>query len=129
MPRSKRKESAPPPVITLGPLTIDRDRALFTRAETVVQLTPKESLLLWTLMAHANQVMSRADLMHHVWQTDYVDDTRTLEVHIHWLRKKIEPDPRHPAYLHTMRGQGYVFIWPAPDDPAPMDDLRVAVDD
>ena len=61
-------------------------------------------------MRRPNQVIARKDLMLRVWNTDYVVDTRTLDVHIRWLREKIEPDPMHPARLITRRGVGYMFI-------------------
>lgn len=115
MPKAKQKTvpPAPPPVITLGHLRIDRNHATVTIGDKPIHLTPKETQLLWTLMAHPNQVLSRAAIMQKVWQTDFTDDTRTLEVHIHWLRRKIEPDPARPAYLLTVRGQGYIFLVPA----------------
>lgn len=110
MPRSRRKP-APPAVITLGPITVDRDAALAQVNGQALQLRPKEALLLWTLMLNANQVMSRADLMRAVWHTDFTDDTRTLEVHMHWLRRKVEATPQRPIFLVTVRGRGYVFRW------------------
>ncbi|MCZ7571666.1 MAG: helix-turn-helix domain-containing protein [Ardenticatenaceae bacterium] len=58
------------------------------------------------------RVRTRAQLMWEVWQTGFLGDTRTLDVHIHWLRKKIEPDPRAPVYIHTVRGIGYRFVGP-----------------
>lgn len=115
MPRSRRKP-APPPVLTIGPITVNRDTATVTIDAQVQRLRPKEALLLWTLMLHVNTVMSRAELMQSVWHTDFADDTRTLEVHMHWLRRRIEPIPSHPHFLQTVRGQGYVFRW---EDPPP----------
>ena len=73
-------------------------------------LTPRECALLGTLMRHPNQVVARKDLMQRVWNTDYVVDTRTLDVHMRWLREKIEPDPMHPVWLVTRRGVGYVLV-------------------
>jgi two-component system phosphate regulon response regulator PhoB len=72
-----------------------------------IRLTPMESRLLATLMESPDQVVSRAHLMRMVWQTDFLDDTRTLDVHIRWLRRKIEADPSHPRRIVTHRGQGY----------------------
>jgi len=68
-----------------------------------------ECRLLAVLMKNAGEVLSRRYLMQEVWQTNFIDDTRTLEVHVCWLRKKIEPDPRRPLYLRTIRGRGYQF--------------------
>lgn len=75
-------------------------------------LTPMECRLLAVFMRNAGQVLSRKYLMQEVWRTDFIEDTRTLEVHVCWLRKKIEPDPRRPRYLRTVRGRGYQFAAP-----------------
>lgn len=80
------------------------------------RLTPKECDLLADLMRRPNQVISRKELMEHVWKTRYLGDTRTLDVHVRWLREKIEPDPRHPVYILTRRGIGYLMAIPAPKD-------------
>lgn len=74
------------------------------------RLTPMECRLLEVLMRHPGQVISRAFLMKTVWQTTYIEDTRTLEVHVCTLRKKIEQDPTQPKYLRTVRGIGYAFM-------------------
>ena len=63
-------------------------------------------------MRHPGKVLSRAYLMKRVWETDFVGDTRTLEVHIHWLRRAIEKDPAQPTYLTTVRRKGYCFDAP-----------------
>lgn len=67
-------------------------------------------------MWRANQVVSREEIMRHVWQTEFTGDTRTLEVHMRWLRKKIETLPSQPLFLHTVRGQGYKFVVPMPEN-------------
>lgn len=72
-------------------------------------MTPKQSALLQFLMAHANEVVGRGEIMEQVWETDYLEDTRTLDVHIRWLRECIEPDPSNPVYLLTVRGKGYTL--------------------
>ncbi len=74
---------------------------------TPLQLGPMEAHLLAALMEFPGQVVSRAHLMRTVWQTNYLDDTRTLDVHICWLRRKIEDDPAHPRRIITHRNQGY----------------------
>ena len=66
-------------------------------------------------MRHTDEILTRSFLMKRVWKTDYVGDTRTLEVHIHWLRKAIEKDPSSPARLRTVRRIGYRFE--APEKP------------
>ncbi len=71
------------------------------------ELTPKLAKLMQVLMAHAGQVVPRKQLIQEVWQTDYMGDTRTLDVHIHWLRQAIEEHPKKPRYIKTVRGAGY----------------------
>jgi DNA-binding response OmpR family regulator len=71
------------------------------------RLTPRQVALLKILMEHPGEVIKREELFREVWQTDYVEDTRTLDVHISWLRKKIEADHRNPLLLKTIRGVGY----------------------
>ena len=72
-----------------------------------LDLTPMEARLLAVLLRYPNQTVSRATLMREVWQTDYLGDTRTLDVHICWLRRKLEADPAHPQQIITVRGVGY----------------------
>lgn len=72
-------------------------------------LTPKEFELLLLFMQNPGRVLSRRTIMEEVWHTSYLGDTRTLDVHIRWLRQKIEPDPSHPQILRTQRGVGYVL--------------------
>ncbi|MBN1994276.1 MAG: winged-helix domain-containing protein [Anaerolineae bacterium] len=73
-------------------------------------LTPKELKLLHLLIEYQNQDLSRKTIMKEVWETDYMGDTRTLDVHIRWLREKIEENPSRPQYLVTIRGIGYRLI-------------------
>ena len=70
-------------------------------------LTPNLTMLLKVLMQHPGQVLARETLFRRVWQTDYVKDTRTLDVHICWLRQKIEANPQKPQLLKTIRGVGF----------------------
>ena len=72
-------------------------------------LTPKECRLLAVLMQHAGQILTREFLMQEVWETHYTGDTRTIEVHIAWLRSKIEEDTSNPQRILTVRGVGYMF--------------------
>lgn len=74
------------------------------------RLTPKLFALLRLLMQRKGEVVTRAELMRDVWKTEFVEDTRTLDVHIHWIRMIIEPNPAHPTYLTTVRGMGYRFV-------------------
>ncbi len=98
-----------PRELVVGPLRLNlRTRRVTapTRAEPQ-PLTPKQFALLRLLMQSPGVTLSRETLMLQVWQTDYMDDTRTLDVHIRWLRERIEADPGDPRYLRTVRGSGY----------------------
>ena len=64
------------------------------------------------LIRHANQVVSRRELMEQIWKTEYLGDTRTLDVHVRWLRERIEPVPKSPEILKTVRGVGYQLVVP-----------------
>ena len=74
---------------------------------------PKAFELLAFLLRHPGQVFTRDQLLEHVWGYDYAGETRTVDVHIHWLRSQIEGDPSAPQFIHTVRGVGYVFRRPA----------------
>ncbi len=76
-------------------------------------LKPKAFELLAFLIRHPGQVFTRDQLLEHVWGYDYGGETRTVDVHVHWLRSRIEPDPANPAFIHTVRGVGYVFRRPS----------------
>jgi DNA-binding response OmpR family regulator len=71
------------------------------------RLTPRLTSLLQVLLQHRGEVIEREELFRQVWETNYTGDTRTLDVHISWLRRAIEMDPDHPRFLHTVRGVGY----------------------
>jgi two-component system response regulator RegX3 len=90
-----------------GPVRMDVDRHLVTVAGSAVQLPLKEFDLLELLLRNAGRVLTRAQLIDRVWGSDYVGDTKTLDVHVKRLRAKIEPDPAHPQNLLTVRGLGY----------------------
>jgi len=72
-------------------------------------ITPKLVRLLEEFLRHPDELISRAQLMQNVWQTSYVGDTRTLDVHVRWIRELIEADPSHPKLLVTVRGKGYIL--------------------
>jgi DNA-binding response OmpR family regulator len=96
-------------IITCGALqlNIERRRLLVRNQET--QLTPKAALLLEAFMRQPGKVLDRKTLMSQIWETDYLGDTRTLNVHIRWLRNAIEQNPNKPRLLVTVRGVGYRF--------------------
>lgn len=77
-----------------------------------IHMTPKMCALLQVFMANREKVLTRQLLMGKVWETTYMGDTRTLDVHIHWLRKVLGDNSRKPLYLHTVRGLGYRFDIP-----------------
>ena len=73
------------------------------------RLTPKAAALLEIFINHPDEILERSYLMRQVWETDYIGDTRTLDVHIRWLREAVEEDASHPKHLITVRGRGYTF--------------------
>lgn len=77
-----------------------------------IQFSAREFDLLATLMKHAGQALSREDLLNQVWGDAWYGDPRTLDVHVRWLRMKIEEDPASPVYIQTVRGHGYRFVGP-----------------
>jgi len=87
------------------------DRSLSIHGERV-HMTPKMCVLLQVFMANQGKVLRRQFLMEKVWETNYMGDTRTLDVHIHMLRKVLKDDSSKPLYLHTVRGLGYRFDIP-----------------
>ncbi len=90
-----------------GPVRMDVDRHLVTVSGEAVQLPLKEFDLLELLLRNVGRVLTRAQLIDRVWGSDYVGDTKTLDVHVKRLRAKIEPDPAAPQHLLTVRGLGY----------------------
>jgi DNA-binding response OmpR family regulator len=105
-------ENLTPRQITLGPLVLDPDSRVLDNGHKTVRLRPKEAELLAFFMHHPGRVLSREEIMRQVWDTDYVEDTRTLSVHVCWLRHKVEKDPNAPRLLRTVRGLGYRFEVP-----------------
>jgi len=100
-----------PAALTLsrGGLVVDRARHEVTVDGEAVRLTPREFDLLAYLMEHAGRVRTREQILQAVWAQDEYLDERTVDVHVRWLRTKIEADPAHPQRLLTVRGVGYKF--------------------
>jgi len=94
-------------VIELGPFCLNLEKQMLTMPWNEKKLTPKLVALMEIFMKRPNETLDRRFLMQEVWKTDYMGDTRTLDVHIRWLRKILEPEARKPRYLLTVRGQGY----------------------
>jgi DNA-binding response OmpR family regulator len=102
-------QSADRQVIHFDNLSIDLTRREVRLSEQIVPLKPKEFDLLVFLAQHPGQVLSREYVLEKVWGWDYIGDSRTVDVHIRWLREKIEPDPAVPRRILTVRGAGYRF--------------------
>ncbi|MBL8155251.1 MAG: response regulator transcription factor [Anaerolineae bacterium] len=94
-------------VITCGPFAMNRARRLLMVDGQETELTPKQALLIEMFFANPGVTLDRRTLMEKVWQTDYLGDTRTLDVHVRWVRQMLEDDPSNPQYLQTVRGVGY----------------------
>jgi DNA-binding response OmpR family regulator len=94
-------------VIHVGPIRLDTEHRRVKCLSKNSRLTPRLAGLLQILLQHRGEVIGREELFRQVWETNYTGDTRTLDVHISWLRRAIEIDPDHPRFLHTVRGVGY----------------------
>ena len=93
--------------LEVGPVRMDTDRHVISVNGEVVAIPLKEFELLEFLMRNAGRVLTRMQLIDRVWGSDYVGDTKTLDVHIKRLRAKIEKDPANPEFIQTVRGMGY----------------------
>jgi two-component system, OmpR family, response regulator RegX3 len=100
--------------IAIGDLTLDPASRTVTKRDETIELAAKEFDLLHLLMANAGEVLRRDRIMDEVWDPHWFGPTKTLDVHISWLRKKIEDDPIDPRYITTIRGVGFRFR--SPDD-------------
>ena len=108
--RAKMVEIQPRPeeaLLKVGDIEVDIARHQASRGATTLELTPKEFDLLAFLARNKGYVFSRDQLLEKVWGYDFAGDTRTVDVHIRWLRQKIETDPNNPKHLLTVRGIGY----------------------
>jgi two-component system response regulator RegX3 len=106
----RRGEAAEAPadgVLEAGPVRMDVERHVVAVDGETVALPLKEFDLLEFLLRNAGRVLTRGQLIDRVWGSDYVGDTKTLDVHVKRLRAKLEPDPANPRYLLTVRGLGY----------------------
>lgn len=104
--RRSRPQKGP---LERGDLLIDRERYLVLKKGKAIQLTRKEFEILWELALKPGKVLAKDLLRHKVWGDDFFGDQNTLQVHIRWLREKIEDDPSRPRYIQTVRGVGYKF--------------------
>jgi two-component system, OmpR family, response regulator RegX3 len=95
---------------TVGALRLDVNRHAATIDERPLQLTPSEYRLLTLLASEPGRVFTREELVRHLWQSDFLGDRRAIDVHISNLRRKLEPNPREPLRLITVRGSGYKLM-------------------
>lgn len=102
-------EAASGDMLTFDNLTLDLSRREVLLDGTPLSLKPKEYDLLLFLAQHRRQALSRQFLLERVWGWDFAGGTRTVDVHVHWLRQKIEPDPSRPTRIVTVRSLGYRF--------------------
>jgi two-component system phosphate regulon response regulator PhoB len=107
--RRSYTQATPAPVLTQGNLRLYPEECRVTRDGQEVNLSPKEYRLLELFMQHPRRVWSRDKLLEQIWGHDYFGDSKTVDVHIRWLREKLEENPSDPAYLQTVRGFGYRF--------------------
>ncbi len=95
--------------ITFQDITLYPQECRVTVRNEEISLSPKEFRILELFMSHPKRVWSREQLIERVWGPDFMGDSKTVDVHIRWLREKLEIDPSHPEYLMTVRGFGYRF--------------------
>ncbi len=98
--------------ITVGDIVLDLEAHTVTKDGQEVAMRQKEFEILSLLMNNTGKVITRERLFDEIWGTEWLGDTRTLDVHMSWLRAKLERDPANPVYLQTVRGVGYRFIDP-----------------
>ncbi len=110
--RASYVEPATEETLTIGALSLDQASHRVLRHGQEVELTRKEYDLLRLFMERAGRVIPRNEIIDAVWDTDWIGDTRTLDVHIRRLREKIEDTPSKPQYVQTVRGVGYRFATP-----------------
>jgi len=97
-------------VYHFGPVSVDFRRAEVEKDSDKVELSAKEFQLLRYFIEHREATLSRDELLNEVWGYDAMPTTRTVDVHVAWLRQKIEPNPRHPQFILTIHGLGYKFV-------------------
>ena len=99
----------PGPPVTVGQVEVDLAGRRVTRDGRPVSITPRAFELLAHLLRNRGTVLTREQLLEQVWGYDFAGETRTVDVHVHWLRRLIEADPAHPVVIETVRGVGYVL--------------------
>ena len=107
--RGQEPEELMPATLESGPVRMDVERHVVSVNGAHTPLPLKEFELLEMLLRNSGRVLTRAQLIDRVWGSDYVGDTKTLDVHVKRLRSKVEPDPANPRFIVTVRGLGYKF--------------------
>lgn len=102
-------DAAAPKVLKSGDLEVDLTSHTARRAGELLNLKPKEFQLLALLVSNKGRAFTRDQILERLWGHDYIGDTRTVDVHVRWLREKIEQDPGKPKRIATIRGVGYRF--------------------
>ena len=97
-------------VLAGGGITMDVSSHEVRRKGTTVNLRPREFELLEYLMRHPGQALTREMILESVWGFSYAGETRTVDVHMRWLRERLEDEPARPAHIQTVRGVGYKFV-------------------
>ena len=110
LPASSQPDEPAEEVVRVGDMVVNRARREGTLGERQLSPRPKDFDILYFLASHPNVVHSRKVLLQRVWGYDYPIDTRTVDVHVRWLRQKIELDPSKPRYIFNERGVGYRFV-------------------
>lgn len=101
---------SPDSILEIGDIHIDLNSRRVTKAGAPLNLRHKEFELLVLLMSRSGKAIDRGEIFDQVWGVDWIGDTRTLDVHVRWLREKIEDDPAKPIYIQTVRSVGYRFL-------------------
>ena len=110
--QASEDDAEPEPVRTIGGLEVDGAARRVRLDGEELELARKEFDLLAELVRNAGQVVTREDLMARVWDENWFGSTKTLDVHVGWLRRKLGDDPGDPTYIHTVRGVGFRFSTP-----------------
>jgi two-component system alkaline phosphatase synthesis response regulator PhoP len=107
--RAPASLSVSPEIYQFGPVRVDFRRAEVERDGGMVELSAREFKLLRHFIEHRGEILSRDELLNEVWGYHAMPSTRTVDVHVAWLRQKLEPNPRHPQFILTVHGLGYKF--------------------
>ena len=108
----RRAQSAPHPAegYAFGDIRVDFRKAEATREGQAIELSAREFQLLRYFLEHRGATLTREELLNEVWGYNAMPSTRTVDVHVAWLRQKLEDNPRHPQYILTVHGLGYKFV-------------------